>query len=324
MARSTPAAISPLDRLDSTALAVFLAVADHGGALPAARAIGRSQPAVSSRIRELEDRLGTALFFRSARGMALTEAGRELVGYARRTRALLAEAERRVSHRAAGGGGRLVLATSTTPAAFVLAPLLADFAARRDCRGIDLHVGNTEQVLAAVREGIAPLGVVEGLGRASGVSLQPFLDDELVPVFAPDRADPELRRAASAVGSALDLAALPILWRESGSGTRRVVEQALARAGVPLSALRYDFVLGGTLAIKAAALAGLGVAFLPRCAIEQELALQRLVPVGPRRGLRIARQFRWAMPAGGVDEPMATFVRFAQRAVTGRTAARPA
>jgi DNA-binding transcriptional LysR family regulator len=312
-----------LDRLDSTALAVFLAVADHGGALAAARAIGRSQPAISSRIRELEDRLGTPLFVRSARGMALTEAGRELVTYARRTRSLLAEAERKVSSRASAREGRLILATSTTPAAFVLAPLLAEFAAHHGCRGIDLHVGNTEQVLAAVRDGVAPLGVVEGLGRAPGVSLKPFLDDELVPVFAPERADPQLRQAAAAVATAQDLAALPILWREPGSGTRRVVEQALARAGVPLATLRYDFVLGGTLAIKAAALIGLGVAFLPRCAIEQELALTTLVPVGPRRGLRIARQFRWAMAAGGLDEPMATFQRFAQRAVTGRTVARP-
>ncbi|HEY4302176.1 MAG TPA: LysR family transcriptional regulator [Candidatus Didemnitutus sp.] len=302
-----------LTRFDADALGVFLAVAEHGGALPAARAIGRSQPAVSERVRQLEASLGTALFRRSPRGMTLTPAGAELVGYARRIGGLLAEAHQAVAGRAELAAGRLVLAASTTPAAFVLAPLLAEFGRQRLLHGIELRVGNTDEILALVREGVVPLGIVEGPGRAAGVSLQHFRHDEILPVFAPDRVAPELRRAAGAVRTASELAALPLLWRESGSGTRRVVETAFRAAGVPARGLRFDIVLGGTLALKAGALAGLGIAFLPRCAITQELVLGQLQPIASVRGLRITRQFSWALPSGGVPEILVDFMRFARK-----------
>lgn len=301
----------PLAHLDADALVVFLAVAEHGGVLAAARAIGRSQPAVSERVRQLEETLGVALFLRTRHGMTPTAAGRELMGYAQRLRALLDEAAR-VGNRAPVTG-RLVLAASTTPASFVLAPLLAQFSETHPVAGIELRVGNTEEVLTAVREGLVSLGMVEGLGRAPGVSLQPFREDEILPVFAPARVSPELGREIEAVGSARDVASLPLLWRESGSGTRRIVETALVAAGVPMRALRFDWVLGSTHALKAAALAGIGVAFLPRCTIAQELLLGQLVPLPHVRGLRIKRLFRWALPAGGVPEPMAAFQRFAQK-----------
>jgi DNA-binding transcriptional LysR family regulator len=305
----------PAAQLDADDLAVFLAVAEHAGVLAAARALGRSQPAVSERVRRIEETLGAALFVRSPRGMTLTPAGAKLVGHARRMRALLAEA--------AQVGGReaaepLVLAASTTPAAFVLAPLLAEFSRAHPAAGVDLRVGNTEDVLALVRAGTVPLGVVEGLGRAAGVRLEFFRDDELVPVYAPRRVEAALLRAIRAVRTAAGLAALPLLWREPGSGTRRVVEAALREAGAPARAIRFDRVLGGTLALRAAALAGLGVAFLPRCAIERELLLGELAPVGAVRGLRIARQLRWAVPPGGLHGVMAEFRRFADGAAGRR------
>jgi DNA-binding transcriptional LysR family regulator len=195
--------------------------------------------------------------------------------------------------------------------------MLAEFARSHPGAGIDLRVGNTDEVLAQVREAVAPLGVVEGLGRAAGVRLEPFREDELLAVYAPRRVEPALLRRIKAAKSAADLAALPLLWHEPGSGTRRVVEAALRQAGAPARAIRFDYVLGGTLALRAAALTGLGVAFLPRCAIEQELLLGELAPVGAARGLRIVRQFRWALPPGGVHGTLAEFRRFAQHAAGG-------
>lgn len=312
-----PTGRSPsLAHLDADALAIFLAVAESGGVLAAARVIGRSQPAVSERVRQLEEKLGTALFLRTSRGMTPTPAGRQLAIYARRVHALLAEAAQ-VGSRTMAKHGRLVLAASTTPAAFLLAPVLAEFARQHPVDGMELRVGNTEDVLTLVREGVSSLGVVEGLGRAPGVTLHPFRADELLPVYAPARVDSDLARAITAARTTRDVAALPILWREAGSGTRRIVETAFVNSGVPMRALRFDLVLGGTLALKASALAGVGVAFLPRCAIEQELLLGTLQTLRSVRGLRIKRHFRWALPAGGVPEPMRTFQRFAQHYAPG-------
>lgn len=308
----TPKSSAAVAHLDADALVVFLAVAEHGGVLAAARAIGRSQPAVSERVRQLEETMGVALFLRTARGMTPTPAGRDLIGYARRVQALLAEAAN-VGDRGRAGAGRLVMAASTTPASFFLPTLLAQFARDHAVAGIELRVGNTEDVLTAVREGVVSLGMVEGLGRAPGVSLKPFREDIIMPVFAPARVDAGLAKAIAAARSPRDVAALPLLWREPGSGTRRIVETALVSAGVPMRALRFDTVLGSTLALKAAALAGIGVAFLPRCAIAQELLLGQLTPLPAIRGLRVKRLFRWAFPAGGVPEPMAAFQRYAQK-----------
>lgn len=306
-------ASAALARIDPDALAVFLAVAEQGGVLAAARSISRSQPAVSERVRLLESSVGTALFLRTSRGMTLTPKGRELAEYARKVRALLIEAEHVVAGERETAPQRIALASSTTPAAFVLAPLLAEFAVQHPLASIDLRVGNTEDVLTAVREGTVPLGVVEGLPRAAGVSLQPFCADELLPVYAPDHVAPVLHEKLSQTLTAKELAKLRLLWRESGSGTRRVVEEAMRKAGVAMRDLHFDYVLGGTLALKAAALAGLGVAFLPRCAITQELALKQLAVAGPVRGLKIQRMFHWALPAGGLPALLADFQNFAQR-----------
>lgn len=296
--------------LSPALLATFLAVAEHGGVLPAARRIHLSQPAVTARIRQLEETLGVTLFLRSVRGMRLTPAGRKLRERARRIRDLLRETAREVG-RAAAARETLVLAASTTLAAHVLPPLLARFQAARALPGIELAVGNTEQVLAWVRAGRAPLGLVEGRAKAPAVRLQPFLVDEIVPAYAPAAASGELRRAIAAAKTPAELAALPIVWREEGSGTRKVVEAALRKAGVRATALRARFVLGETEAIKSAVLAGLGIAFLSRCSIAPELAAGALQPIAVKN-FRIRRVFHWALPGGGLSGAAAEFHAFAR------------
>ncbi|MBI3564508.1 MAG: LysR family transcriptional regulator, partial [Elusimicrobia bacterium] len=257
---------------------------------------------MSGQIRRLERQLGAALFERRPRGMALTEAGRRLREAAGRAHAELSEAARGLS-RAAEPEGLLALWASTTIASYVLPPLIAGFAAAHPRVRVRLFSANTAEVLDRVREGGAELGLVEGHGRAAGVSLPPFVEDELIavadPSFAPRR------------GGAAALAERPILWRERGSGTRAVVERALRAAGVaPEREPRFE--LASTEAIKTAAIAGLGVAFLSRWSIRRELALGLLRPV-PGRGLSVRRTFRWALAGGGLGGPARSFFDYASR-----------
>jgi DNA-binding transcriptional LysR family regulator len=300
-----------LSALSPAMLATFLEVAEAGGVLPASRNLHLSQPAVTARILQIERALGAQLFLRSARGMELTEPGRRLRVHARRIRHLLDEAARDVGS-AVPDGERLSLAVSMTVAAHVLPPLLARFNERRGLAGIDVSVGNTEQVLEQVRDGLVPLGIVEGRGKAQAVRLAPLLVDEILPVYAPGSANAALIARVGRVRSAADLAALPIVWRESGSGTRKVVEDALLGAGIGRTELRPRFVLGENEAIRSAVLAGLGIGFISRCAIEPELAsgVLRAIPV---RDFRITRTFRWALPGGGLSGTAAEFHAFAVR-----------
>jgi DNA-binding transcriptional LysR family regulator len=94
------------------------------------------------------------------------------------------------------------------------------------------------------------------------------------------------------------VAAAPLLMRERGSGTRRVVEMALARQGVKANSLRIVMELDSTEAIKSAVEAGLGIGFVSRWAIAKDLRLDSSFRIVRVEGLRIQREFLLAYPNG--------------------------
>lgn len=106
------------NRLDSIALERFLAVAEALSFREAAQALHTSQPPLSRAIRQLEDRLGVRLFERDTRHVSLTAAGKSLLPYARRMKALLAQAEAAVAHTDAPAVFRLGLTSAVEPAWF--------------------------------------------------------------------------------------------------------------------------------------------------------------------------------------------------------------
>jgi len=279
-------------------------VATTGQVSAASRLLHLSQPAVTAQVRQLERECGQPLLVRTARGVRLNDAGRALLEYAQRIHQLLDEAALAVSVEEEPGG-ELVLAASTTVASYVVPELLASFL--RSHRGVQVRVevGNTTQVLAWVGEGRAPLGLVEGHARAALIRLERYLEDELVPVVS-SRAPAELLRVRSVEA----LRAVPLLWREPGSGTRAVMERALRKAGVRRGLQAGDLQLGDNEAIKGAVRLGLGVGFLSRWSIQDELALGRL-RVLPVPGLSVERAFSWVLP---VDAPSGLAGRFLRHA----------
>lgn len=290
--------------LDSRRLETFRMVALLGRVSEAARHLNLSQPAVTAQVQQLEEALGCRLFTRSRTGIQPTEAGRRLMDTAEAMHRLLGEAEQRLAE-PAPRLGPLRLGASTTAAAYVLPPLLAAFRRRHATARLHLEVGNTEQVQAWLREGRVDLGMVEGLQRAAGLRLEAFRDDELVCV-GPGQAP----RGFLLPASIADLGRAAILWREPGSGTRAVVVRALGRLSPRRAPRPEDPVLGHTEAIKAAVKEGLGLGFLPLCAIRPELARGDL-RILPLPGLRIRRSFSWVVPPGGVVGAAAQFQRLA-------------
>ena len=107
-----------------------------------------------------------------------------------------------------------------------------------------------------------------------------------------------------------DLAATPFIARERGSGTRRVAEAALASQGI---SLRIALRLSSTEAIMRAVAAGLGVAIVSRAAIEDQVALGRIV-VLKLRGLTFPRALSELRLAGGAESPAAAAFRVMLRA----------
>ena len=290
--------------LDARRLETFLVVAQSGQVSAAARLLNLSQPAVTAQIRQLEAEAGHPLFLRHTKGMRLTERGRRLLDYARKVHDLLAEAaEGMLGEQAVTG--ELHLGASTTAAAYIIPKLLRTFLGSHRLAAVTLEVGNTDEVLGWIREGRIALGLVEGLTKAPGVSLEPYLQDELVAVRA-SGAPANL----AAVRKASDLAGVPLIRRELGSGTRAVLERAFLKAHIPVQTRPSDLVVGDTETIKSCVLEGLGIGFLSLWSIQRELANGSLEVI-PIPDLRIIRTFSWAHGSGALPGLASAFWRHA-------------
>jgi DNA-binding transcriptional LysR family regulator len=248
-------------------------------------------------------------FIRSANGASLTERGAHL---RERVQDVFAELEQilRELDGTREVNGTLTLAASTTVARYFVPRIFIRFHHYHPAAALHLIVGNTEEVLDHLRHQRVGLGLVEGHQRSPGVRLEQFMPDEIVPVCAPRIPDPKQRRAIEGLKSVRDLESLPLIWRESGSGTRAVVESVLKDSGVNPRKLDQRFELGSTEVIKSLVIAGLGVGFFSCWEIQQEIAMG-LVRQISIPGLRIQRMFSWALPSGELGGLPGEFYQFA-------------
>ena len=295
-------------KIEPGLLATFIAVADRKSVSGAADVMHLSQPAVTAQIKKLEDSLGASLFLRSVQGMRVSPKGAQLYSYAREIARLLAEAQSAVAE-GNEPWGQLKIAASTTIASYVLPGPLTAFCRTYPRIQLELTVGNTGEVLRRVRDGLYPLGLVEGLPHAPQLRLKPFVEDELVLIKGVGALAEEIAHKTKSLRRARDLAEMPIIWREAGSGTRAVTERALRRAGVNPRKLSHEKVIGGTEGIKAAVAAGLGIAFVSRWSIQDEIAHGQLATI-PLVDLTIPRTFHWALPAGALPSAAMAVTRY--------------
>jgi len=234
-------------------LRIFVAVAERQHVTQAARALNLAQSAASHGIAALEARYGATLFNRVGRRIELTDAGRAFLVEAR---AILDQVDRAERMLGAFGGlerGTLKVQASQTIAGYWLPPRLVAF--RQAYPGIEvrLGIGNTAQVAAAVRDGEAEFGFVEGAIDNDSLASMPVAADDLVIVVAPGH--PWCECAPRGVE---DLPNSPWVLREVGSGTRSFFEQALTRLGLDPARLTVEMDLPSNEAVRSAVAAGLG------------------------------------------------------------------
>ncbi|MFI6286318.1 LysR family transcriptional regulator [Streptomyces sp. NPDC051018] len=257
---------------DLGALELLLAVARHGSLGRAAREMGITQPAASSRVRSMERRLGVALVDRSPRGSRLTEAGALVTDWARRVIEAAEAFDAGTQALRGQRDSRLRVAASMTIAEYLLPGWLIALRTRLPDTAVSLLAGNSAAVAAHLLEGGADLGFVEGLALPDGLDGTVIGHDRLVVVTAPGH--PWARRRTP-LGPA-ELAATPLIMRERGSGTRQVLHSALAGHGGPAEPLLE---LASTTAVKSSAVSGAGPAVLSELAVREEVSSRRLVAV---------------------------------------------
>jgi len=272
--------------LENFRIVVFRTVAEQLSFRKAAEELYLTQPAVSLQIKALEEELGVQVFDRAGAQITLTQAGTILLRYAKQVNSLFVQVEREIVALTGDHAGQLALGASTTIAQYVLPRLLGEFCKEHPRVHPTLISGNTEHIVDAVEKQKIELGFIEGPARSREVKSEPFLEDELVLIAS--TAHEWAERTSVSIS---DLCAAPLLMRERGSGTRRVIEMALERQGAKRSAMHIVMELDSTEAIKSAVEAGLGVGFVSRWAIAKDLRLNTSFKIVDIEGLRIRREF---------------------------------
>src|SRR5579862_6061512 len=261
--------------IDERRLRYFLAIVDAGTLTAAAARLRVAQPSLSQALRAFERELGAELFHRVGRGLALTDAGRALVGPARQALLALDDARGAVREVSELRAGTLEIVALATLAADPLAALAGAF--RRAHPQLTVRIAVAESSAGASRmvaEGAAELGVVHLPAAREELAVSALGAQELVFVLPP-HAEP-----SAAPLSAAELRAVPLVVTPPGTSIRELLEHAFERAGiVPQIAVET----GAREAIVPLVLAGAGAALLP----------EALAREAQRRGARL----RHARPA---------------------------
>lgn len=293
---ATDAAAVAGRRVPLAALELLEAVDTHGSLSAAARALGLAQPSVSTGLTRLERRTGLTLLTRTAGGTRLTPSGAAVLARARDVLAASDALEREVAELRSADRGRVAVAASLSIAEYLVPGWLAGRPA--GAAVVDLEVANSRDVMDAVLHGRADLGFVEGPDVAAGLHARAVGEDELVVVVAP--AHPWARRRRPVAPD--ELATAPLAVREAGSGTRAVLERALAAAGHPLHGSPAQ--LGSTSAVKNVVRAGTAAAVLSALTVADELARGDLRRV-PVEGVDLRRTLRLVWAEGRRPSPAA-------------------
>jgi len=271
---------------------VFMAVAEKLSFSKAAEDLFISQPAVTKHIKELENKLNTALFDRKGNKIYLTQAGKVAYQHLKQIREQYGEMEFELGRLSDSHRGLLQIGASSTISQYVIPAVLAAFHHRYPQIKLDLFNGNSFEMERKLLNNEIDLALVENDSSQANIRYTDFMNDEIVVVAA---ANQLIGRQKSL--SVTDLKEIPIVVREKGSGTLEVIQHELSRQQVDLEGLNIFIHLGSTEAIKNFLLNFDGLALVSEKAIEKELQLKQLIRMKVK-GLSVHRKFRLAMRQG--------------------------
>jgi DNA-binding transcriptional LysR family regulator len=260
-------------------LQVFYTVAKQLSFTKAAEQLFMTQPAVTFQVKQLEEHFNTRLFERSHGRIALTPAGTMVLEYAERILALSEEMDKRIADLTGAVAGSLLLGASTTIAEFILPHILGEFKARHPEVQAHMMVANSETIVNRVADHTIDVGLIESPSYLPSLQNEVCCDDELVLICAPDHP-----LAQKPTVRAQEIAAVPMVRREPGSGTREFTDNYFRQCGVPPEDLNVFMELGSPEAMKGVVETGIAVAIVSRATIAKELKLGSVVavPLAPR------------------------------------------
>ncbi|MFZ5965971.1 MAG: selenium metabolism-associated LysR family transcriptional regulator [Bacillota bacterium] len=271
--------------MDFRQLETFVTIAKVKSFSKAAERLFLTQPTISNHIQNLENELGTILINRSNKRITLTKAGEILFAYAmdiinKREQALfsLEEFKGKIE-------GTLEIAASTIPEQYILPSLLNSFSNLYPDVHYNIIHYDSQQVVESILNGEIDFGIVGACDDTKHLQYIEIMEDQLV-LIAPCIDKYKYVDTLSIV----DIVKEKIVLRESGSGTRKIFEQALRSHNFSLDDLNIVAYIENTESIKQCVSKGMGLSIISRMAIEKELQLNLLKEI-KIENLQILRSF---------------------------------
>ncbi len=283
---------------------VFISVAENLNFSKAAEELFISQPAVTKHIKELENKLNTALFERKGNKVFLTKAGKLVYRHLKKIQHRYNELEYQLGRLNNDFRGSLTIGASSTISQYVIPAVIAAFHSRYPKINLQLLNGNSFEMEQKLLKGTIDIALVENFSSAANIKYIDFLDDEIVGVAGSQSVYAKHKNITIA-----DITEIPLVVREKGSGTLQVIEHVLLMHKIKPDNLNVLIHLGSTEAIKNFLNNFEGIALTSEKSIEKELLLKTLVKINIKN-LNIHRKFRIALRQGPVPQITSTFINF--------------
>lgn len=297
-------------------LITFVTLAEVKSFTKTAEKLLMSQPNVSLHIKNLEEEFQTKLFHRSPRFLKITESGELLLERAKQMIKIYEQAKEEILDLQNAVRGRMKIGASFTIGEYVLPRLLSDLRRRYEDLEPDVIIGNTEEIVRAVRLLEVDIGLIEGRTTDEELHAVPFMEDELF--FVASCAHPLAKKKPVRME---DLQNQTWITREPGSGTRDYLQHVINSHGLKVKSM---ITISSNQGIKEAVIQGMGLSLLSGAVIEREVKHKYLSVIQPENR-SFTRTFSYIysplkekqksvrafihMLAGGKGDPLVSLVK---------------
>ena len=295
--------------IDFRHLETFCRVADLKSFSKAADDLFLTQPTISGHILSLEHSLSLRLFDRTGREVRLTKAGEVFLRYASKILSSRKDLLNALSEFSHGIRGEFSLGASTIPGEYLLPKLMSDFKKDHPHFTLSLKIADTKEIVQWVLQGDVEYGMIGGKLNQNFLHYEKYEKDDII-VVAPSSHPLTKKKKVDLV----DLLEEPWIIREEGSGTQMAVEKTLRKKGKSLKQFNVVMEMGSTSSVKEGVKAGLGLAFISKRAVEEELNQGFLSRIYIEGIDPISRQFYIVTHRGRTLSPIGMeFLRFLHR-----------
>ncbi len=293
-------------QIDFRHLETFCRVASLKSFSKAAEDLFLTQPTVSGHILSLEQSLSLRLFDRTSREVRLTKAGEVFLKYASKILSSRKDLLNALSEFSQGIRGELFLGASTIPGEYILPGVVGDFKKGHPHFILSLKIADSKEIIQDVLQEDVEFGMIGAKFDHPSLHFEKYEEDEIIVVASSDHPLVGKKRV-----HVEELLREPWIIREEGSGTQMAVEKALRKKGKSLKQFNVVMEMGSTSSVKEGVKAKLGLAFISRQAVEEELDRGLLSRIGVEGIDAISRQIYIVLHKGRTLSPIGMeFLRF--------------